>query len=378
MSRTEDWMASRLPELAAAAIDRCARDIPFYRALPRDLVETEVTAAFTNIIGLIARTLRQDRAPNSVELTEIIDWSARRAADGLPLDAALSAYLIASRECFAAVADADPDGLARYGDHSFRFLASVVPAVVLAHLHEQQQIEGHRRDLRRDLVTALLAGEPAADLAEQSGVRLAPAYLVVLLRLAPGPADARPTVRRVQAALDAHQRSDVLAALAGEGGTVLLPASPDARLDGLVARVAKATGRAVTAAVADAPALAAIPAAVREAREVADLVRRLDRPPGLYRLDDVLLEYQLARPGPALSALAAKLDPLDDRPVLLETVLAFVRHGHNRSRTAAELSIHRNTLDYRLAKAAAFMDVDLGDPGDLRVLDAAATARALA
>lgn len=336
--------------------------------------------AFTATTRLIARTLREERTPDTAELTEIIDWSARRAADGLPLDAAIAAYLVASMTEFELLSgEADAPEMRRYAVHTLRYLASVLPAVALAHLHEHQQIEGQRRDLRRDLISALLSGEPAAELAEQSGVALASGYLVVLLRLAPGEAGARSTIRRVQSVLDAHQQADVLAALTADGGTALLPAAPDAfeRLPALLARIGEATARAVTAAAAEAGTLDAVPEALGEAEEVADLARRLHLPPGLYRLDDVLLEYQLTRPGRALSRLAAKLDPLAANPVLMETARSFVRHGHNRSRTSAELRIHRNTLDYRLGRIAKLTGLDLSAPQGVRLLDAAMTARAL-
>ncbi|MGI5166559.1 PucR family transcriptional regulator [Spirillospora sp. CA-253888] len=378
MSRFEDRMVTRIPELTRAAVDRCAAEIPFYGALPRELLDGDVRAAFATTIRLVTTTLREDRGPDAAELTEIIDWSARRAGEGLPLDAATAAYLVGWRACWDLLAaDADADELRRYGAHILRYLAAVLPALALAHLHEQQQIEGHRRDTRRALIAALLAGGPAADLAEQAGVALAGTYLVVVFRLGRGEADARRTVRRVQAALDAHQQADVLAALGPDGGTVLLPGSPACGLPALMERVAEATSRTVTAAVATAADHAAVPGALAEAEQIADLLGRLDRPPGVYRLDDVLLEYQMARPGPALAALAAKLDALDPKPVLLDTVRTFVRHGHNRARASAELRVHRNTLDYRLAKVAKLTGLDLASPDGLRLLDAAVTARAL-
>ncbi|MFC9977963.1 PucR family transcriptional regulator [Spirillospora sp. NPDC127200] len=379
MSRFEDRMVTRIPELTRAAVDRCAAEIPFYGTLPRELLDGDVHAAFATTIRLVTTTLREDRGPDAAELTEIIDWSARRAGEGLPLDAATAAYLVGWQACWDLLAaDADADELRRYGAHVLRYLAAVLPALALAHLHEQQQIEGQRRDTRRALIAALLAGGPAADLAEQAGVALADTYLVVVFRLGRGEADARRTVRRVQAALDAHQQADVLAALGPDGGTILLPGSPAGALAALMERVAEATSRTVTAAVAAAPDHAAVPGALAEAEQIADLLGRLDRPPGVYRLDDVLLEYQMARPGPALATLAAKLDPLDRKPVLLDTVRTFVRHGHNRARASAELRVHRNTLDYRLAKVAKLTGLDLAGPDGLRLLDAAVTARALA
>jgi DNA-binding PucR family transcriptional regulator len=57
--------------------------------------------------------------------------------------------------------------------------------------------------------------------------------------------------------------------------------------------------------------------------------------------------------------------------MLMETARSFVRHGHNRSRTAAELSIHRNTLDYRLARVAKLTGLDLSTARGLQHLDAA-------
>ena len=47
-------------------------------------------------------------------------------------------------------------------------------------------------------------------------------------------------------------------------------------------------------------------------------------------MPDLHEEYQLARPGPGLHRLAAKLAPLAGHPYLLETLRSFVHHGHNR------------------------------------------------
>ncbi|MFB9185705.1 PucR family transcriptional regulator [Dactylosporangium sucinum] len=94
----------------------------------------------------------------------------------------------------------------------------------------------------------------------------------------------------------------------------------------------------------------------------------------MYRFDDVLVEYQLARPGPGLPRLAAKLDPLAGHPYLLETLRSFVRHGHNRSRVAQDLHVHRNTLDYRLGRITAMTGLDPAVPAQARLLDAALTA----
>ncbi|WP_431895502.1 PucR family transcriptional regulator [Nonomuraea sp. bgisy101] len=92
----------------------------------------------------------------------------------------------------------------------------------------------------------------------------------------------------------------------------------------------------------------------------------------------MLVEYQLARPGSGLVRLAAKLDPLNAHPYLIDTLRAFVNRGHNRRQTAQDLHIHRNTLDYRLHRVTALTGLDLMVPAEARMLAAALTARDLA
>ncbi|MCP2342123.1 PucR family transcriptional regulator [Actinomadura rupiterrae] len=372
MSPIEERLSAHLPELTRAAVEACRREVPFYRSLPPELLTGEVADSFADAGRLFLDLFVQRRLPNGAELTEVIERSARRAADGVPLDAALSAYLITMITTWDwASATADTDEMRRYGSHTLRFLASVLPALILAHLSEQQLIENQRRDIRGELIRALLSGKAAHALAEQSGVPLAPGYRLLLLRLRLGSADAHRAGRRLQAALDAHQQTDVLADCTADPATVLLPADASGDLSDLVAGLEESIGCQITAAVADAPTLPEIPEAFSEAAQVVDLASRLGLPPGLYRLEDVLIEYQLARPGRAFAALTACLEPLEENPTLLQTAEAFVRHGHNRSRTADELRIHRNTLDYRLTRVAKLTGLDLSSARGLQHLDAA-------
>ncbi|MGW1141449.1 PucR family transcriptional regulator, partial [Streptomyces zhihengii] len=185
---------------------------------------------------------------------------------------------------------------------------------------------------------------------------------------------AEPPSRLVQSSLDAFTRSPVL--MDHVARIALVPGRAD--VPGLVARLEKDVGQPVRAAAARSLGPSAVPSAAEEAGRVLDLVLRLGRPPGCYRLDDVLLEHQLARPGDGLVRLAAKLDPLEEHPYLLETLRVFVTRGLNRRRTAAELCVHRNTLDYRLQRVTALTGLDLAVPEQARLLQAALVARDLA
>ncbi|MGG8406989.1 PucR family transcriptional regulator, partial [Streptomyces sp. 12297] len=113
----------------------------------------------------------------------------------------------------------------------------------------------------------------------------------------------------------------------------------------------------------------------RLAGEVREVAAASGRGPGLYLLDDVLLEYQLSRPSPAREGLAALLGPLDARPELIDTLRVFLACSLDRRRAAARLQIHPNTVDYRLRKATEFTGLDAARGADVLTLRAALAAR---
>ncbi|MFI6706112.1 PucR family transcriptional regulator [Nonomuraea sp. NPDC050478] len=371
MSDLHSRMAPRVRELTSAVVARCAAEIPFYRELPPETLSGEVTRSVSAVLAMLLRTLRRHDAVGPGDLTRIIEWSARRAEERLPLEAAVSAYLIGAEVWWRALTEAaGPGELAEAGEGLLGYLRTAMPAVALAHQQAQEDIRSEDKRVRRALIGALLSGRPYESLAEAAGVEVGQAHEVVLFDFG----QPAPPTRLVQSAMDAHTGSLVL--MDHVDGVALLPdgCPPEPLAD----RLADVVGRPLLVAAALAEEPARIPEAAREARAVMELVRRLGRPPGLYRFDDVLLEHQLARPGAGLSRLAAKLAPLDGHPHLLETLRAFVHRGHNRRRTALDLHIHRNTLDYRLRRVSLLTGLDLAVPAQARLLEAAVTARDLA
>lgn len=363
-------MASLAGDITSTVVTRCSAEVPFYGALPRQTLEGEVTRSIVAVHGLLLRTLRDDGTMGSGDLTRLIEWSARRAEERAPLEAVIAAYLIGAEVWWQALAEtAEPGELAGAGASLLACLRAAMPAVVLAHQHTQEDIHSEDKRVRRALLTALLAGRPYEEAAEAARVAVTGEHEVVTFAFA-----SNPPARLVQSSLDAHTGIAVL--MDHVAGIALLPGGTD--LPGLVSRLTEEVGQPVLAAAAPAAGPAAIPSAAAEAGRVLELVQRLGRPPGLYRLDDVLLEYQLARPGDGLVRLAAKLDPLEEHPYLLETLRVFVDHGYNRRQAALELCIHRNTLDYRLHRVRALTGLDLAVPAEARLLQAALISRDLA
>lgn len=85
-----------------------------------------------------------------------------------------------------------------------------------------------------------------------------------------------------------------------------------------------------------------------QASVVLDLVTNLAEPPGVYDVEDVVVEYALMRDIEALVDLLALIAPVVRQELLRTTVEALVATAGNRSKAAGTLNIHRSTLDYRL------------------------------
>jgi hypothetical protein len=260
--------------------------------------------------------------------------------------------------------------------------------VSAAYLEERQAIYGEEREAHRSLAKALLAGAPAAVLAERSGYGLARRYRIVALAIDRSPdeltAAVEPSVagrrklRRIEQCLGDH----MLGLLEPYGGTVLVPVTADdppglGAIHELVARVAAAAGAPVRAAITVQSADEGLPAAAGQAHDVLRLLGRLRVAPGAYTLDDVLLEYVLTMAGPAADRLADTLAPVETGPQLIETLSAWFAADFNRRRAAAALHIHPNTLDYRLARIGELTGFSPATARGVQLLGAALTLRKL-
>ncbi len=105
--------------------------------------------------------------------------------------------------------------------------------------------------------------------------------------------------------------------------------------------------------------------------ELCRVVTYLRKPPGAYTLDDLALDYQLTRPSPARCRLASILAPLRDHGYLMETLQAYLLFGTDRKRVAESLTLHPNSVSYRLRRITEITGLNPGEPADSRKLAAA-------
>ncbi|MGA5823015.1 PucR family transcriptional regulator [Kitasatospora sp. NPDC094028] len=429
-------------ELASTVIAALVERVPVYRRLPQEQLTGELTRDTERRIRALAHTARTGRPAPEAEFTAVREAAARRAEEGLPLDAVLLAHHLGLEICWEFATRharaGDAADLLALNRLLLDQLREATAAAGAGYQDGRRRPAEHRSAARQSLLTALLAGAPAEDAAARAGLRLPAAYAVLCLSVAdhaderapgvdPGIAALR-KLRRLGTELDHRTRRSALCALTPSGGLVLVPLAPDqndqhhqhnqhnqhnqrdqrdqrdqnirigpdthrrtdassgplpadtpaeatwAQLADAVTAVARAAGASVQAGAA-AAVPAEVPGAAALACEVLDVARAFDRPPGLHRLDDVLLEYQLTRPSQARSRLAALLEPLVDGGELLTTLRTHLAGGLNRRHTASALHLHPNTVDYRLRRIAALTGLDPTQPADVLRITAAIAAR---
>jgi hypothetical protein len=381
-------LTAELPALTRAVIDELVVRLTAYRLMPGEELAGDISRVIEQNLRSFVAVLRSKTLPTAAEVAFLRESAARRAEEGIPIEVVLTAYHVGIQVTWDAMTvGAQPEDLAdvmAVNALLLRYLELITPAVAAGYLAQQQSISGDEHSARQSLLAALIGGEPAQAAADQAGLRLPSSYLVVAFGFGAHPdetsADVDPLVaarrklRRLRAELDRQVREPMLTSLTTDGGLALLPERDRSWLDGVVRSMARAAAVDVTAGVVVAEP-DGVAAAAPCARRILAVARTFGRPPGVYRLDDVVLEYQLSCPSEARDRLAEMLEPLSGKADLLDTLRAYLRFGDRRT-TAAQLHVHPNTVDYRLRRVQALTGLDPTSTADVTLLGAAVVARA--
>ncbi|SHN46717.1 PucR family transcriptional regulator [Cryptosporangium aurantiacum] len=395
--RLHEWLTRSIHDLAPAIVAELVERLPVYSTLPPEQLRRDIVQVVQRALRGFAAFVRDGGPPDSGDLAALRESAIRRAEEGVPLDAVLGAYFVGARylvDAFLREVDhhEDPTAVAQLPGQLLTLLQPVTAAVLDGYLRVAQASWSADRDAEQTLLNALLDGKPAGEAAARAGVALPPGYLVLSVAVGRHPDEtapgvdpliaARRKVRRLRAELRHQTRGTALVTLAADGGLVLLPMPVPADaltaahwrdLADLVDRLSRQCGVTLTVGAAEAES-DGVPDAARLAAEVRQVASTAGRGPGVHRLSDVLLEYQLSRPGAAHAQLAALLRPVAERPDLLDTLQAFLRCALDRRETAARLQVHPNTVDYRLRRVTALTGLDTGRSHDLLLLHAALAA----
>ncbi|MEU9998733.1 helix-turn-helix domain-containing protein [Streptomyces sp. NPDC050848] len=362
----------RVNELARRMARESFERLPGYGGLPAEMKDLEIAATVRHGVRLFLRRVTDPAAAATPGAGRLFrERAAQRAEEGMPLDLLLRTHALGMYVLWQALREAaepgDEAALVELADLLLESHDGIVGAVAETYLDERSALEAEQRAQRRSLVRGLLDGtsRPGHDVLEQLGIDGPSLVLALAAESAPREGDVavRRRLRRIQTALD-HSFGVEVPALLDAGtdlGRAIAPGAGEPPEE-LAGRLSRAAGTPLRVAVVRAAAPADVPEAARTAGEILRVARACGLPPGLHRLDDVLLEYHLSRPGESGRRIAALLDPVADRPELLETLRVHLAGGQDRRATAVALGLHPNTVDNRLAKIAERTGIDLATP----------------
>jgi sugar diacid utilization regulator len=388
----------RREELAWQFVERLREEVVDYK-FADDELQTDVYAFTVANIDALLDDLETGNGIPEREFQRIRAACARRAHE-VPLEALDRGWRIFGQTAWAAVLDAIPadspaDSTAALeaAARLLRHVDAATTAGVQAYLDEQQNPLNDLGLLRRDLLEALVSGggdpEQIRRRALSLNVRLADAYVVVVMRdthttvrdLADPPAECYSAVRRVVESTRAHLRPAEGSLLVGVRKSEVVAAYPAKSREGvelvrhecaelLEGLIAPGIDIGISSWHAGARAIAAGYAEARAAQRLAEATGDSGH---ALTFDEVLIDH-IVRSSPAIeSALSETLRPLTEYDLarntdLVGTLRAFVEAGFNVTKSAAALHAHPNTVAYRLHRIRQLTGREVHDPNDLLVL----------
>jgi sugar diacid utilization regulator len=384
LTRSREQLAHRLDEL-----------------LHDDGADAErLSRAREDIDDLVA--LLRSGGPITVDhVRRLQERSARRVHQRVPLEFVLHSVRSAGEVVWDAVVDSahldqphERETTIEIATLLMRQVDAVSRIVARAYLDEVTD----RGLLRRDLLDALLAGRGGEDnarcLARCLRVTLAEYYAVVVARGEQmhgelgrdEPLASRAALDRIVEATRQHVRPEAGSLLTGmhQGDLIVLyPLTEPGRLEP-VREACRELAAALTVDVSLGMSvghrgLPAIATAYAEARDAVAIAHRAGVRGRAVELDEVVIDHMLAASPPARRILERTLGSLADydrahATGLVTTLDAYVKARFNLTRSAEALSVHPNTVVYRLRRIREISGRDPRDLDDLMVLSLAVKA----
>jgi vacuolar-type H+-ATPase subunit E/Vma4 len=385
-------------KLAWKFVERLRDEVVDYK-FADDELQTDVYAFTLANIDALLDDLETGKGIPEEEFERIRAACARRAHE-VPLEALDRGWRIFGQTAWAAVLEAvpadspaDSSAALEAAARLLRHVDAATTAGTQAYLDELQNPLNDLWLLRRDLLEALVSGggdpEQVRRRALSLNVRLADAYVVVVMRdahtkvrdVADLTAEGYSALRRIVEGARAHLRPADGSLLVGVRESEVVAAYPAETREGvdlvkhdcaglLEALIAPGLDIGISGWHAGASAIAAGYAEARAAQRLAEATGDSGH---ALTFDEVLIDH-IVRSSPAIeSALSETLRPLVEYDLarntdLIGTLRAFVDAGFNVTKSAAALHAHPNTVAYRLHRIKQLTGREVHDPNDLLVL----------
>lgn len=368
------------------------RQVEYYQELPTDVVLEDVRRVIGENIRLVADVMETGVQPNEQVLGRISASAQLRSEEGLPIERVMDAYLVGVNEAWrVAMRTSGPEDFDEMQVALSRllgYLRRVIPAVVGVYVEDVRLTSASQESGRGAFLHRLLTrGEFDPDAARSAGIAVTPAYAIVALAMQTATAEPAGSVaegvrqrrraRAVERSLRRHASTASLIEHDLSGALILVP-QPRCEpahdsIEAMRTHLENDLGTALLAAQVSV-AVAELGQGLDQVRAMREAAVRAGRAAGTYALLDLALEIQLQQSSPVSDALADLLRPLQERPDLLNTLDAHLRCGLRRRETAALLSLHPNSVDYRMRKVGDLTGIDLTDAQQVATVTAALAA----
>jgi sugar diacid utilization regulator len=381
---------------ARRAVERYRSEITDYAASNGTLIDGEVLTVTRRSYAMLCDRLESDAPPPADILDEMRRAFARRVHQDVSLMSIQQACQIGGEifwgtilACASLDVPAEREAALRAASTLLSHVSLVATIAAQAYLDAAEDVENDRQIVRRHLLEAILAGRAGAPAtvrdARMLGTDLHPDYVVVVARTLPAEDDASDErranshrLRRAAGLLRDQLCADAGTPLVGvrEGDLVCLcPASSAGGLDRVKDLVRPLAAPLAELGVAVGigswhPSPAGVPIAYSEAREAAEIALRSGLADRVVVFDDVLIDHVLRSNPHAARIIEDALGPLrayDERrsTALVETLRTYLDTGLSVTRSAQALSVHANTVVYRLDRIRELTGRDPRKTGDL-------------
>ena len=386
------WL--RREELAQRTVDRFRAEIVGWQIADEAEVATARGFTLRNIDALVRYPGEGPPLPDDL-LHEAREVAARRAHQGVSLAALLHQARLWGETVWESVLEAaqldraeEREAALDIAGRLWRHVDVLSTTMAYAYLDEVTDRGLQSRELLDALLTGHGDGERARRLARTLRRPLGEHYVVVLIRCSEAPVADDPVaphhpriaLDRVVEAVRAHLRPSAAPLVVGvrQGDVVALyPVSKPDELDTIKAQCATLTGAldidvsvGMSGWHAGRPAIASAYAEAREAAEIAAGTGVRSR---AVVLDDVLVDLMLRTSPHARRILNETLEPVVEydrthRSELVATLRAYIGAGPNLTQSARVLTVHPNTVVYRLRRIRELSGRDPQRMEDLQVL----------
>jgi sugar diacid utilization regulator len=386
----------QVDEASRLAVERYRSEITDYAASNGTLIDGEVLSVTRRSYEMLCDRLASESPPSEETLDAMRRAFARRVDQDVSLTSIHQACQIGTEtfwdtvlSCASLDVPAEREAALRAASTVLSQLSLVATIASQAYLDAVEDVRDDGQVVRRHLLDAVLAGRAGAPAtvrdARLHGIDLHPDYVVVVARTLPAEDDdaderraGRNRLRRAAGLLCERLRSDADAPLVGlreDDLVCLCPAASAAGLD----RV-KQLVRSVAAPLANLgisvgigswhPSPAGVAIAYSEAREAAEIALRSGMSERVVVFDDVLIDHVLRSNRHAARIIEEALGPLRDyderrNTALVETLRTYLDTGLSLTRSAHALSVHANTVVYRLDRIRELTGRDPRKTGDL-------------